>query len=204
MKQIELSYNELQTKLHIAEKLEEQLKDINEKFHEKESQLKRHHDLFDKLRNDYERQHSYLVERDEKIRLLQFEIDEHEQFKENLIEKFQKEFEQQKQILLNATQNHEQRSSSVSKQQQRDEFEHLIEIKTKENENLLERIHQLETQLNELQLIKMDKKKFINESQLLTEKITNLEKEKIELIQVIDNTYLEIFILYYSFRILMI
>ncbi|UJR25264.1 hypothetical protein I4U23_006616 [Adineta vaga] len=190
LKHIELSYNELQTKLHIAEKLEEQLKDLNEKFHEKEVQSKRQHDLFDKLRADYERQHLYLVERDEKIRLLRLEIDEHEQFKENLIEKFQKEFEQQKQILLNATQNHEQRSSSVSKQQ-REEFEHRIEIKTKENENLLQRIHQLEIQMNESQIlndqIKLDKKKFTNEIQFLTDKITNLDKENQEYIQNIND-----------------
>ncbi|CAF0932357.1 unnamed protein product [Adineta ricciae] len=197
LKQIEVSYHELQTKFHVAEKLEEQLKELNEKFHEKELQFKRQHELFDKLKRDYERQHACLLERDEKIRYLELEINEHEQFKENLIEKFQKDIEQQKQILLSVTQNHDQCSLSVSRQQ-REEFEQLIGTKANENQLLTERICQLETDrktflldkdklMNEIQIlndqIKIERKKLNNEMQFLMEKITNLEKEKLECIQ---------------------
>ncbi|CAF3589009.1 unnamed protein product [Adineta steineri] len=171
LKHIELSYNQLQEKLHIAQQLEEQLKQLNEKFNEKDLQFKRQNDLFDKLKIDYERQHFYILERDEKIRLLQLEIDEHDQFKENIMEKLHKEFEQQKSLLINATQNQEQRFSLRSKQQD-DEFSNLIE------KNL-----QLENDLKHNQQLFQEKTKQI---QLLTDQITNLEKEKLEFIQNID------------------
>ncbi len=137
LKHIELSYNELQEKYHIAEQLEGQLKQLNEKFNEKDLQLTRHNDLFEKLKIDYERQHVYLLDRDENIRLLKLEL-----------------------------------------KQQQEDLNDLIQMKTNENKNLIEKNLQLENDLKE------EKEKLVNEIQSLLQKITSLEKEKKEFIQV--------------------
>jgi hypothetical protein len=141
LKHIELSYNELQEKYHIAEQLEGQLKQLNEKFNEKDLQLTRQNDLLEKLKIDYEHQHGYLLDRDENIRLLKLEL----------------------------------------KQQQQQDLNDLIQIKTNENKNLTEKNLQLENDLKE------EKEKLVNEIQSLLHKITSLEKEKKEFIQVKSN-----------------
>ncbi|CAF3603999.1 unnamed protein product, partial [Rotaria sp. Silwood2] len=118
LKQIELSYNELLEKYHIAEKLDEQLKQLNQNLNEKDLELKRQYELFEKLKIDNEHQHFYLLERDENIRLLKIELEQHEKSKENLIEKYQNQInqfrndlEQQKLLLLNAAQNQDEMNS---------------------------------------------------------------------------------------------
>ncbi|CAF1001786.1 unnamed protein product, partial [Rotaria sordida] len=222
--QIELSYNELQEKYHIAEQLEEQLKQLIKNLNEKDFELKQQNDLFEKLKIDYEHQHFYLIERDENIRILKIELEQYEKFKENLIENYQNQInqlennlEQQKLLLLNTTENQDEIFSLKLKQE--NELNDLIEIKINENKQLIEINQQLnndlkekyelileknqqidhyQKQLNllnieyeEIQIqfynIKEEKEKLINEINLLMNKIINLEKEKFEFIQNIDD-----------------
>jgi hypothetical protein len=92
LEQIEISYHELKGKYHIAEQLEEQLKELNQNYNEKVRELNQQNDLFEKLKFDYERQHLYLIERDENIRLLKLELEEYKQPEKNQrIEELQKQ-----------------------------------------------------------------------------------------------------------------
>jgi hypothetical protein len=92
LEQIEISYHELKEKYHIAEQLEEQLKELNKNYNEKVRELEQQNDLFEKLKFDYERQHLYLIERDENIRLLKLELEEYKQPEKNQrIEELQKQ-----------------------------------------------------------------------------------------------------------------
>jgi len=89
LKQIEISYNELREKYHIAEQLEEQLTPQN--------------DLYEKLKIAYDNPYLNLLKRDENIRLLKLEIKDHEQLIDKYhkqINNFQNEFEKQKKPFL--------------------------------------------------------------------------------------------------------
>jgi uncharacterized membrane protein len=150
--------------------------------------------------------------------LLKLELEHHEQSKEDLIEKYrnqiksiENQFDQQKLLLLNVTQNQDQRYALVSKQQQ--EFNDLIQIKIDENKNLAETNVQLENnlkqnhqlileknkQIEDFQMkfnqIKEEKNKLTHEINLLMDKITILEKDKAQFIQVkvILTTFFHIF-----------
>jgi chromosome segregation protein len=175
LKQIEISYHELQEKYHIAERLEEQLKELNRNYNDKILELKQQNELFEKLKFDYERQHIYLVERDENIRLLKIQLEEREQSEKNLIENYQNqmkkienELEQQRLSLSNASLNQDQHFSSILKQQ----------------EELNQQYQTLNIDYEELQInydqIKDEKNKLTNEIHLLKNRITILEKDNIE------------------------
>ncbi|CAF3349870.1 unnamed protein product [Rotaria sp. Silwood1] len=224
LKQIEFSYNELLEKHRIAEQLEQQLKQLNQNLNEKDLELQRQYELFEKLKIDYEHQHFYLLERNENIRLLKIELEQHEKSKENLIEQyqnqikqFQNDLEQQKLLLINATQNQNEICSLKLKQQ--NELNDLIQIKINENKQLIEKNQQLDNDLKEknkfiieknqqtddyqkqLNLLnieceelkikfydmKEEKDNLIDEINLLIVKIVNLEKEKSEFIKNIDD-----------------
>ncbi|CAF3947627.1 unnamed protein product [Rotaria magnacalcarata] len=217
LKQIELSYNELQQKYHIAKQLEERMQQLNQYLNEKELELQRQRHLFDKLKRDYDHQHVQLLERDENIHLLKFQLEQDEKSKESLIEKYQNQInqfrdglEQQKLTLINAAQNQDELYSFKSKQQ--NELNELVQTKINENKQLdndlkqnheiiLEKNKQIDLYQKQLDLLnieldqfkikshetKEEKNKLINEINSLTKQVTNLEKEKLELIQNIDN-----------------
>jgi len=169
---------------------------LKEKFDKIDYQLQEQQEINNKLKIDYEHQHFYLVERDENIRLLKLDIEEH------------------KQLLDNTKHNQNEHYSSLLKQQK--QLSDLLEITTKENKNLNEINHQLKNDLKEnnqlffektkqaddldkqLQLINNEyqdlkiqfnqiqgeKNQLINDIKLSIKKIQNFEKEKSEYIQV--------------------
>ncbi|CAF0916826.1 unnamed protein product [Rotaria sordida] len=90
----------------------------------KHLELKQQHELFEKLKIDYEHQHFYLIEREENIRLLKIELEQHEKLKANLFKEYENQtnqlennLEQQKLLLLNATQDQDEIFSLKLKQQ---------------------------------------------------------------------------------------
>ncbi|CAF3307816.1 unnamed protein product [Rotaria socialis] len=217
LKQIELSYNELQQKYHIVKQLEEHIQQLNQNLNDKELELQHQHNLFDRLKKDYDNQHLQLLERDENIHSLKFQLEQDEKSKESLIEKYQNQMnqfrndlEQQKLTLINAAQNQDELYSFKSKQQ--NELNDLVQTKINENKQLdndlkqnheiiLEKNKQIDHYQKQLNLLnveldqfkikshetKEEKNKLINEIDSLMNQVTNLEKEKLELIQNIDN-----------------
>ncbi|CAF3949860.1 unnamed protein product, partial [Rotaria sp. Silwood2] len=185
LKQIELSYNELLEKYHIAEKLDEQLKQLNQNLNEKDLELKRQYELFEKLKIDNEHQHFYLLEREENIRLLKIELEQHEKSKENLIEKYQNQInqfrndlEQQKLLLLNAAQNQDEMNSLKLKQQ--NELNDLIQIKINENKQLIEINQQLDHDLKQKNEFILEKNQQIDDYQKQLN-LLNIEYEEFKI-----------------------
>lgn len=166
LQQIEISYKELQEKYHLAEQLEKQ-------YHDQTIQFQHQTELFDKLKLDYERQHLYLVDRDETIRLLRLERDEQEQLidkYQNQLKQIETDLEQQKSSILNATENHDQQYLVLSQQQ--DHFKDSMNRKLQENEILFEKNFQLE---NELKLCQENFNRISNENLQLIEQINSLK-----------------------------
>ena len=122
-------YDELQEKYLLTEQIQSEYDLLKEKFSTLEDQFNEQQEIQNQLKTDYERQGFHLLERDENIRLLQIDIDEHKKQLNN----------------LNETQ--DQRYSVLSKQHE--QLSDLLETKINENKILNENNHQLENDLKE-------------------------------------------------------
>ena len=157
--------------------------------------------------------------------MLKLELEQRDQSAENRLQtqqdqldQFKEAFERQKLLLLDATQNQDDRYSSLLKQHA--ELKAIIEVNSDEKKKLSEKINELEKdlddsrrsireknqQINELEeqletlhvdsdgwqvkyeQLKEEKGKCVDEMKLLISQITHLEKEKIELNQVGDSS----------------
>ena len=121
-RQIELSYHELQEKYRIAQQLEEQLEQLKEKLILQDRQLKNKQDIIP----DYERALGELLERNERIRVLELQVEQQEH---------------EKLASSNATSNRDDRYSSLLEQQQ--ELNRRLETQIGENKDLAEKNAQL-------------------------------------------------------------
>ena len=76
LEHIQGSYQELQEKFRVAEKLEEQLRQYSENLAIRDRQLAEQNEKIEELKKECQHEHFHLLEREETIRLLRLEIDQ--------------------------------------------------------------------------------------------------------------------------------
>lgn len=76
LEHIQGSYQELQEKFRVAEKLEEQLGQYSENLAHRDRQLAEQNEKIQELKKQCQHEHFHLLEREETIRLLRLEIDQ--------------------------------------------------------------------------------------------------------------------------------
>lgn len=119
------------------------------------------------MKIDHERQHLFLLERDETIRMLRLERDEQEQ----LIEKYQNQI---KQIGINIEQ---QKSSLLNATESQDQFNGFMNQKLQENLQLENELKVYQSKYNEIQ---ENFNRITEEKRQLTEQIKTLESNQNE------------------------
>ena len=161
---IKRAFDELQQKYLVAEQWHMDNELLGQSVNRNEAQLQEQRELIDQLKIESEREHFHVRERDETIRLLRLEMDQHEKFKGDLIEshrlevdELRHELERDKQAIENGAHQQDERYSSLVKQHQ--QLSELLDTKLNEAKTSIERNRQLEDDLKENRELLFDKSK---------------------------------------------